>query len=71
MHILLEGIVPKEISLLLKALVVQRLVTRDRLNTLISNFKFHKSISNGERSRLIPPDFSISGTSKANFTLIR
>jgi len=70
MYVLLEGIVPKEISLLLKAIVVQRLVTRDRLNTLISNFKFHKSIPNGERPCLVPPDFSISGTSKANFTLM-
>lgn len=70
MHVLLEGIVPKEISLLLKAVVSQRLINRNRLNTLISNFKFHKSIPSGERPRLIPPDFSISGTSKANFTLM-
>lgn len=60
MHVLLEGIVPKEINLLLKAVVSQRLINRDRLNTLISNFKFHKSIPSGEKPRLIPPDFSIS-----------
>lgn len=70
MHVLLESIVSKEISLLLKAVVLQCLISRDRLNTLISNFKFHKSIPSGERLRLIPPDFSISGTSKANFTLM-
>ncbi|XP_011860116.1 PREDICTED: uncharacterized protein LOC105557481 [Vollenhovia emeryi] len=70
MHILLEGIVPKEISLLLKAVVSQRLIKRDHLNSLISNFKFHKSIPSGEKPRLIPQDFSISGTSKANFTLM-
>jgi len=49
---------------------VQRLVTRDRLNILITNFKFHKSIPSGEKPCLIPPDFSLSGTSKANFTLM-
>ncbi|XP_036146952.1 uncharacterized protein LOC118648006 isoform X1 [Monomorium pharaonis] len=70
MHVLLEGIVPKELSLFLKTIVLQRLITRDRLNTLISKFKFHKSIPSGERPRIIPPDFSISGTSKANFTLM-
>lgn len=52
-HILLQGIVPKEISLfLLNAIRTERWFSRKHLNDALSSFAFHKGVSKSDYPRL-------------------
>lgn len=70
MHIFLEGVVPKEINLFLKACVDEGFFSRSKLNELLLNFKFHPSISKSLYPRLFECNLQLNASSSACLNLI-
>lgn len=69
MHILLEGIIPKEISLFMRHQIhTLRSFSRKQLNDSLKAFKFHHSISTSEYPRMF--DASLQLVSSASATAI-
>lgn len=71
MHILLEGIIPKEISLFLNIAVRERhWFSLKELNDAISNFKFHRAVSRSDKPRLFESDLKVVSSASASLVLI-
>ena len=70
MHILFEGIVPKEITLMLTKLTESNILKNTKLNEQTASFEFHKTVKSSNYPRQLPTDFKIVSTSSAMHTLI-
>lgn len=71
MHILLEGVVPVELSLFVQFIVRQASwATLAELNNAIAQFSFHKLVSKSDRPRLFESDFSFSFSASSSFVLM-
>lgn len=70
MHILLEGVIPKEITLLLRhAVLTEHWFTRAQLNTSISQFKFSAEVSKSDYPRLSEHDLNTVTSASAAWVL--
>jgi hypothetical protein len=68
MHVLLEGIIPKETTLFLKYLIKNGHTTRKKVNTAISSFKYCNTISKSDYIREF--DVSLKTICKAKVAII-
>src|ERR1700755_945166 len=70
MHVLFEGIVVKEIQLMLTSLMREKLIQREKLNNCLQSFKYHRSIKTSEYPKAFSSnDFNVKSTSKSLFVL--
>nr|XP_054920828.1 uncharacterized protein LOC129381755 [Dermacentor andersoni] len=70
MHVLLEGIVPKEIALFLKTAVKEKAwFSRKELNDALSTFSFHRAVSTSDQPRMFERDLTVTSAS-ASLVLI-
>lgn len=71
MHILLEGVVPLEISLFVKFMVRDASwMTLTQLNKAVSNFRFHKLVSKSDYPRPFETDFSFPCSASSSLVLL-
>ncbi|XP_077493422.1 uncharacterized protein LOC144104349 [Amblyomma americanum] len=71
MHILLEGIVPHELSLFIKFIVRDASwVTLTQLNNVISQFCFHELVSKSDYPRPFDPDCSFPYSASSSIVLM-
>ncbi|XP_064468295.1 uncharacterized protein LOC135378998 [Ornithodoros turicata] len=71
MHILLEGIVPREISLFAKYLIFDgKVVTKQALDLAITSFNYHHSVETTMRPRALDSDCCPISSASATYMLL-
>ncbi|XP_040067567.1 uncharacterized protein LOC120840863 [Ixodes scapularis] len=71
MHVLLEGVVPKEIFLFVHFMVREaKWLTLDELNVSVTEFSFHRSISKSDNPRVFASDLSIATSASGSLVLL-
>lgn len=70
MHVLLEGVVPKEIAFFLRIAIKEKWLTRKQISKAISNLQFHHAASSSDRPLLIERDLNLVSSASASLVFI-
>lgn len=71
MHILLEGVIPKEIRLSLKLAIHEKhWFSREQLNATLKSFAFHVDVSHSDYPRPFDQDLCVVASASASWVLV-